>query len=219
MKNFLFAIVLILGSCEKVPQKKKLQAPENSKLVKVNLENGLGTITIALPGRYDTTFTWIHYSDCGKVCEKRKYRYQPKDLPIYPETGFHYKELTDSMDQFTIVHNPYIPVTDSDNTDDKSFIYSYHDHKKWDIIHDPSLRQVTWDTVEKIGDRYFSVIVIDSYDSATATFSKKLLSTSTIRKGTIDFNFDLLTKRKGPFTDNFINDAEYYLSTIRFGKP
>ena len=179
------------------------------------MSGGLGTISLALPARYDTTFTWIHYSDCGAPCEKRKYRFQPKTLPVNMENGYFYKTLQDSVEQFTIVHNPYIPVGDSDKTDNRDFIISFHDHKKFDIIHDPRLRLIKSDTIEKIGDRYFSIIVIDKFDSAKAEYSKKLLSTTTIKRGTIDFNFELATKRKDSLTDNFINNAKYYLRTIR----
>ena len=79
----------------------------------------------------------------------------------------------------------------------------------------PGCALIKSDTIEKIGDRYFSIIVIDKFDSAKAEYSKKLLSTTTIKTGTIDFNFELATRQKDSLTDNFINDAKYYLRTIR----
>ena len=151
----------------------------------------------------------------ANLAEKRKYKFQPKILPAYPETGFHYKQLNDSIEQFTIVHNPYISPEDSDHTDNKEFITSFHDHKKFEIIHDPSLRNIASDTIEKIGNRYFSIIFIDNYDTAKAQFSKKLLSTTTIRKSIIEFNFELLGKQKDSLREKFIDNSKYYLRTIR----
>lgn len=216
MNKLFIGIILLLSACNNIPEVKTPQIPANSKSVKVDLKGGLGVISLLLPDRYDTTFTWVHYSDCGKPCEKRKYRYQPKALPVFPETGYFYKPLSDSVDQFTIVHNPYIPTEDFDNPDDKEFMTSFHDHKKWNIIHDPSLQKITSDTIEKIGGRYFSVITIDMYDSASHEYSKKLLSSTTLRKGTIDFNFELLTRLNNALTKSFIDDARYYVRSIRF---
>ena len=125
MKNILIASLFLLVACNNVQEVKTSfsSVPENSKTEKINLEGGLGSLTVSLPLRYDTTFTWIHYSDCGKPCEKRKYRFQPKTLPVYPETGFRYKRLGDSIDQFTIIHNPYLMAGDSDKPDNKKFYY------------------------------------------------------------------------------------------------
>lgn len=219
MKNFFICFVLLFVSCDQVSENNASPpaAPEDSKTQKINLAGGLGIVTVSLPLRYDTTFTWVHYSDCGKPCEKRKYRFQPKVLPVYPETGYYYKPLNDSIEQFTIIHNPYIATDDSDKTDNQSFITFFHDHKKFEITHDPALREIKWDTIEKIGDRYFSIIVIDRYDTVKAQYSKKLLSATTLRRGTIDFNFELLSRRKDSLTEKFIDKAKYYVRTIRIG--
>lgn len=216
MRNLLVFVALLLAACH--VSEIKTTPPEQSKTHVIKLEGGLGVVSLSLPARYDTSFTWIHYSDCGKPCEKRKYRFQPKTLPVYMETGFRYKPLNDSIEQFTIIHNPYISPGDSDKTDNRNFIISFHDHKKFYITHDPAIRTIKSDTIEKIGDRYFSIIVIDKYDTATAEYSKKLLSTTTIKRGTIDFNFELLSKKKDSLTENFIDEAKYYLRSIRIEK-
>lgn len=213
MRKILFSVLLLLAACHVADI--KTTPPEKSKTHVINLEGGIGVISLSLPARYDTSFTWVHYSDCGQPCEKRKYRFQPKILPVYMETGFHYKPLSDSIEQFTIVHNPYISPRDSDKPDNRDFIILFHDHKKFYITHDPALRTIKSDTIEKIGDRYFSIIVIDKYDTATAEYSKKLLSTTTIKRGTIDFNFELLSKKNDSLTENFIDEAKYYLRSIR----
>jgi hypothetical protein len=215
MRKILVLFLVMIAACHNSQNKNQsLIPPGDSKIQVINLAGGIGTITLSLPSKYDTTFTWIHYSDCGAPCEKKKYRFQPKSLPVNEETGYFYKTLKDSVEQFTIVHNPYIAVSDSDATDDGEFINSFHDHKKYYVMHDPKLRAISSDTIEKIGDRYFSIIIIDKYDTVTKTYSKKLLSTTTIRRGTIDFNFELETKRVDSLSKNFINSAKYYLRTI-----
>lgn len=213
MKIFFIFFALSLIACHSSENIFTPSEPLKTQVVK--LERGLGTVTITLPVRYDTTFTWVHYSDCGAPCEKRKYRFQPKSLPVNAENGYFYKTLNDSVEQLTIVHNPYIAAEDSDKTDNKDFITSFHDHKKFYIVIDPKLRVIKSDTIEKINDRYFSIIVIDKYDSAKKEYSKKLLSTTTIRRGTIDFDFELQRKQDDSLTHNFIKNSEYYLRTIR----
>jgi len=168
-----------------------------------------------LPVRYDTSFTWRHYSDCGRPCEKTMYRFQPKKMPVYPEPGLMRSKLNDSMDQFTMSHNPYIEAGVIDNPDNETFITSFHDHKKFEITHDPALREIKSDTIEKIGDRYFSVIVVDLYDSTKRQYSKKLLTTTTLKSGTIDFNFELLSSEKDSRNEMFLQNSMYYLRTIR----
>ncbi len=218
IKNALWGAILLMAACHQpgpgiTPGK---DITLNSKKVTVTLKDSIAVVTLYLPKRYDTTFSWIHYSDCGRVCEKQKYRFQPKTLPIIKETGYFYDRPKDSVDQFTIVHNPYISPKDRDNPNNKKFMYQFHDHKKWDVIHDPYLKTISSDTVEKIGDRYFSIIVIDTCDSAHKIYTKRVLSSTTLRSSTIDFDFELLTKNKDSVTTHFISDAKAYLRTIRF---
>ncbi|MEY2917019.1 MAG: hypothetical protein RIS73_733, partial [Bacteroidota bacterium] len=70
-------------------------------------------------------------------------------------------------------------------------------------------------TVEKIGDRLFSVFVIDLFDTTKSQYSKKMLAMTTIKSNIISFDFELLTKQNGLATDNFLSNAKYYLRSIR----
>lgn len=96
-----------------------------------------------------------------------------------------------------------------------SIVLRYHQHKKSDTSDNPEMKYITADAVEKIGDRYFSIIIIDLFDSTKSQFSKKVLASTTIRGNWIDFNFELLTKKRDSLTTNFIINSKYYLSTIR----
>jgi len=205
---------LIITSCNYLPQVDTIQlSPEPLLIQQIKLVDSLGCISFSIPVRYDTTFIWTHYSDCGKPCNKIKYRFQPKSLIITKESGFVWTgEPKDSIERFTIIHSAYIPF--HDNTDSSS-IFQYHHHKKQDILTDPDTYKIKSDTLEKIGDRYYSIIVIDLYDSLKNQYSKKLLATTTIKSNFVDFNYELLTKRNDSLTNNFINNSKYYLRTIR----
>ncbi|CAN5676599.1 hypothetical protein BH11BAC3_BH11BAC3_30500 [soil metagenome] len=215
MKNLLSIIsILFFAAFNESSKVDTIQLPpENSKLVIIKLADSLGNVTMSLPIRYDTSFTWTHYSDCGKPCEKIKYRSQPKTLPITKESGWLWSgEPKDSIERFTIVHSGYFPFHDNDDT---SFIFKVHEHRKADIIQSPDTYKIKSDTVEKIGNRYFSIITVDLYDTANRQFSKKLLAATSIRGNGIEFKFELLTKRKDSMTQKFMDNSIYFLRTIR----
>ena len=215
MKTLLSIIsVLFFVACNDSLNVDTIQLPpENSKVVVTKLADSLGNVTMSLPTRYDTSFSWTHYSDCGKPCEKIKYRSQSKTLPITKESGWIWLgEPKDSIERFTIVHSGYFQFH---NNVDTSFIFKVHEHRKADIIQNPDTYIIKSDTVEKIGDRYFSIIVVDLYDTANRQFSKKLLAATSIRGNGIEFNFELLTKQKDLATQKFIDNSMYFLRTIR----
>lgn len=193
-----------------------LLPPENSKVVITQLIDSLGNVTITLPIRYDTSFSRTLYSDCGKPCDKVIYCWQPKGFKITEESGgIWFGEPKDSMESFTIIHSGYFPFHDNNDT---SFIFKVHEHEKAEIIQNPDTYKINSDTVEKIGDRYFSIITIDLYDTAKAQYSKKLLAATEIKSNIIHFNFELLTKQKGASTDKFIDHSKFYLRTIKISK-
>jgi hypothetical protein len=204
----------IITSCNYYSQADTIQLPpEKSSIEVIKLVDSLGSISFEIPVRYDTTFIWTLYSDCGKSCDEIKYRLQPKSLKITQESGFYWKgEPKDSIERFTIAHSAYFPFHDNI---DSSLIFQYHLAKKHDIVNDPGTYKIKSDTVEKIGDRYYSIIVIDLYDTLKNQYSKKLLASTTIKSNIIDFNYELLTKRNDSLTNNFINNSKYYLRTIR----
>lgn len=187
--------------------------PEISKITVTKLMDSLGSVSVTLPLRYDTSFSWTNHSDCGKPCDKIEYRMQPKSLKITKETGwFWLGEPKDSIERFTIIHSGYFPFRE---TDDTSVISKFHQYQKAIVVESPNSHKIKSDTVEKIGDRYFSIITIDLFDTTKQQFSKKLLAATTIKSSIISFNFELLTKDKSIATDKFIDNSKYYLQTIR----
>lgn len=215
MRPLLFIILLLIfAACNDSSKVDTVRLPpESSKIVVTKLLDSLGNVTITLPMRYDTSFSWTHHSDCGKPCDRIKYRSQPKTLRITKESGWIWLgEPKDSIERFTIIHSGYFPFHDNNDT---AFIFKFHQHQKENVIQDPDTYKIKSDTVEKIGDRYFSIIVVDLYDTAKAQYSKKLLAATTIKSNIIYFDFELLTKQKGHATDKFIDNSKYYLRTIQ----
>lgn len=187
--------------------------PEPSKVFITKLVDSLGTVTVSLPIRYDTSFSWTQYSDCGKPCSNIKYRSQPKRLRITKESGWLWKgELQDSIERFTISHSGYFPFHKNDDT---TFILRFHEAWKGELMQRPDTYRIKSDTIEMIGDRYFTIFVIDLYDTTKAQFSKKLLAATTIKSNIVFFSFELLTKVKSMATDRFIDRSMYCLRTLR----
>jgi hypothetical protein len=215
MKTLLkIILLLIFAACNESKKVDTVHLPlENSKTVVIKLVDSLGDVTITLPTRYDTSFSWTHYSDCGKPCNKIKYRSQPKKLRIKKESGWlTLGEPKDSIERFTIIHSGNFPFFENNDT---SFIFNFHQRQKAYIIQDPETYTIKSDTVERIGDRYFSIITIDLFDTTKEQYSKKLLAATSLKSNIICFDFELLTKEKGAITDNFIQNSKYYLRTVR----
>jgi hypothetical protein len=187
--------------------------PENSQVHTIKLADSLGTVTMSLPSRYDTTFSWTHHSDCGSPCNKIKYRFQPMTLPINKESGWMWFDLTDSIERFTIVHSGYIYPFHKNS--DTSFLINIHEKQRADLIKQPDSHKIKSDTIEKIGDYYFSLFVIDLYDSIKSQYYKKVLASTFIKSNGVEFNFELLTKQKDSLKDKFLENSKYFLRTVR----
>lgn len=209
--KFLFLSLLI--SCNDVAKDKDTHPlPENSKPVQVQLVDSLGIITLSVPLRYDTSFSWIHYSDCGKPCDEQKYRFQPKELPITKESGWIWLgEPKDSIDRFTISHSSHVPFHDGDTA--KNF--ARHHHLKEQLMRDPQSLPIVFDTIQKINDRYFSIIGVEKFDTL---YSRKVVAVTTIKSNVIKFQYELLTRKSDSGTTNFIKNAIDLIKTIHISK-
>jgi hypothetical protein len=209
--------VSILAACHHLPATDLTpRLPNNSHPVTLKLVDSLGEATFFVPMRYDASFSWTHYSDCGKSCDKIKYRYQPATLKVVKESGWAwFGDLKDSVERFTIVHSGYFPFY---NRTDSNITMVDHLNKKGGILSDPGTYKIKSDTIEKINDRFFSIVVIDLYDSTKQLFTKKVLSETTIKGNIVEFNYELLTKQKDSVTENFITNSKELLRTIHLSK-
>lgn len=212
--NRLFIIILatFFISCNDVAEKKGTYLlPDNSKALKVQLLDSLGIINFSVPPRYDTSFSWIHYSDCGKPCDEQKYRFQPKELFLLKESGWIWTEPKDSIDRFTISHTLDYPFHDGDTA--KNIVR--HNHLKEQLKSNPQNPPINSDTIQKINDRYFSIITMEKSDTVQV---KKVLAVTTIKSNLIKFQYELLTRKNDSISKNFIKNSLNLIKTIRISK-
>ncbi|WP_462219169.1 hypothetical protein [Ferruginibacter sp.] len=214
MRFFLFILLIIFFiACNNISKVDVIiTPPEKSKTNIIKLADSLGTVTISLPSRYDTNFSWTHHSDCGSPCDKIKYRFQPKSFPINKESGWMWFDLKDSIESFTISHSGYFPF----HADyDSALFLHLHQHKKASLLVSPDTYKIYSDTIEKIGGRYYSIFLIDLYDTAKYQYSKKILAATSVKGNGVEFNFELLTKQKDSLKDIFLENSRYFLRTVR----
>jgi hypothetical protein len=115
-------ILLITLSCNIISLKRK-SAPD-SKKIEVYLNDSVGIISFNKPSRYDTAFSWVHYSDCN-TCHEQKYRFQSKGNPILKESRFFWTEPKDSVDRFTISYMKDFPFHGIDTAKDLGSFYHF----------------------------------------------------------------------------------------------
>ena len=215
MRNSLFIVIacIFFASCKETSGKGAgLLVPPKSKIVQVELIDTLGTVILAVPDRYDTSFEWIDHSDCGKACDQQKYRYQPSGLRITKESGFVWLgEPKDSVDRLTISHSGYFPFHNGDTAKD----FAGHEHLKSQLTSDPSNPPIIFDTIEKINDRYYSIFAMRRSDTIR---SEKVLAVTTIKGNLIRFQYDLLTKKVDSVETNFIKNSLDLIRTIQINK-
>ena len=215
MRNSLFIVIacILFVSCKEMTGKGAgFSVPPNSKIVQVKLIDTLGTVILAVPNRYDTSFTWIDHSDCGKPCDQQKYRYQPKSLRITKESGFIWLgELKDSVDRFTISHSRDFPFHNGDTAKD----FVRHEHLKAQLTSDPSNPSIIFDTIQKINDRYYSIFAMRRSDTIRC---EKVLAVTTVKGNLIRFQYDLLTKKTDSVEVDFIKNSIDLIRTIRINQ-
>jgi hypothetical protein len=216
--NRLFIIIPIVFfiSCNDVAEKRNIpQLLENSKAVQVQLVDSLGMVNFSVPLRYDTSFSWINYSDCGKPCDFQEYRYQSKGLPITKESGWFWNgESKDSVDNFTISHTSYIPFHEGDTQK----VFTLHGILKRKLTSEfeiPRNPPITFDTIEKVNDRYFSFFAMEKSDSV---YLRKVIAITTIKNNEIRFQYKLLTNKNDSTTKNFIKNSIALIKTIKISK-
>jgi hypothetical protein len=209
---FLFLLLTIVISCHDIStNQNESQFSEGTKTVQIQLIDSLGIVTVSLPLRYDTNFSWVHFSDCGKPCDERKYRFQSKGLPALQESGWIWSEPTDSVERMTISHVMDFPFHEGDTS--KNVIR--HKHIKGQLMFNPKNPPIVFDTVQKINDRYYSIFVMEKADSMQ---SKKVLAVTTIKSNEIRFLYELLTQKNDSISKEFIKNSLDLIKSIRISK-
>jgi hypothetical protein len=178
----------------------------------IRLIDSLGKVTLAIPPQADTFFTWIRKNDCGKFCEEGKYRFQPKNLRIFKESGFYWTgQPEDSVNQLTISHNR--PDTIIRNND--SFAIKRYTYFKEVLLSNSETANIVSDTIEKIGDRYFCIFKITDLDKQKNVSIRRLIAFTSIGGNSLQFRYELLTQKQDSILARFFNNSIKNLETVR----
>lgn len=213
MSRLLF-VILLFGSCSCNPEQERKNI-NYTKDTTIQLQDSLGNISLQIPHQTDTLLKWIHISDCGKPCDKSKYRFQPKNYPIFKETGFYWTgQPQDSVNQLTISHTRDIHLF----ADQDSFAIKNKEYFKVKLLSDPETSNIVSDTVERVGDRLFSIFKISDYDKSKGVHIRRLIAFTSIKGNEVEFRYDLLTRKKDATINNFFNESRKNLHTIRIEK-
>jgi hypothetical protein len=185
---------------------------ESSRRIQIRLVDSLGQVTLSVPTRYDTVFSWVNHSDCGKPCDEQEYRYQPKALAITKESGFFWRgEPKDSVDRFTLTHSSDIRYSVETTAMDSL----RHKYLKLQIVNNSDNPEIIYDTIEKIADRYFSIFVMQRSDTIQ---NIRVLAVTTIKGNEVKFQYELLSKKGDLVEKSFIKNSLDLIHTIRINK-
>lgn len=214
-RGLIFLFLFSLSCHEAARQNSSSELPDHGRLMRIQLVDSLGLVTIAIPGRYDTSFSWVNYSDCGKACAQQEYRLQSRETRIIKESGFIFLGWPhDSVDQLTISHSSWVAYRERDS----SGIFTQHEHEK-DLIRNDMLPviPIIFDTVERIHDRYYSIIVMAQKD----TIDQKIMQALTTVQGVeIRLSYQLLSKKQDTVARDFIKNSRDLIRYTKFSmKP
>ena len=215
MRIVLLAFVLFLSACSHTTEK-KFDVPPHSKKVAIRLRDSLGVVTMYVPERYDTSFTWKDESGCTSYY-KIKCRFQSKENKIYEESGFLYLAFPrDSVDQVTLVYDPGRYADRNADTGALRLVNKYFIEK----IRAEGLtsENILIDTCFFVHDRLFSVTGKHCQWIKTGTTFYEVHATSVVRGEFVRFEFNMLTTKTDSLARNFTANALKTINTIRFSE-
>lgn len=206
MNRYFLLLLLLFAACCK---DKVTNVPPNSRVVKVPFMVSLGDVSFSLPSRYDTGVSWNYHSDYT-TCGFQYFRFQPKELRIVKDGGLGWLgEPEDSIEHFTIKHPSYICLGDTTCCKaDTNVYYRYRDA----LLRQGNTFDSVTDSIQKIGNRYFSIIVLQKDDSLHL---KRVIGITQFNNNLFQFEYKLLTRKEDSVTVNFVKDATALLRTIR----
>ncbi|HTB51986.1 MAG TPA: hypothetical protein VK718_04355 [Ferruginibacter sp.] len=217
--SILFLFVLFLVSCNNLKPTNNQSLPLNSRVDSIELADTLGKAIFSIPLRYDTSVSWIDYTD-NAPDDRQKYRFQPKELRITKESGFLWLgEPTDSIERFTITcatHDgmlrKYPPDPDELKSDSIHFL-RYIAARKQFLLRNKVFSPVL-DTIEKIGNRVF-LINASSSISDNNKLEAIVHAETKIKNNYVYFDYQLLTSHTDSVSKNFITNSLDLIKTIR----
>lgn len=206
MKYPILAVILVLyHSCNTATFTN--EPSSDFKKMEIPLIDSLGTLTVEVPIKYDTSFSWVHYSDCN-TCHIQKYRMQTRKTPILQESGMIWDDPTDSVDRFTISHSNYLEY----HEDDTTFLLVSHRHYKSNLTFYGKDLRILKDTIEKINGRYFSIFELDYSDSIV---KKEVLAITSIEGNDIKFSCELMVSKEDTSAQHFFINSNKLIHSIQ----
>lgn len=197
-------------SCKETKKPKPNFTPK-SKTWKILLPNNLGDLEVNLANNLDTFFTWTQYSDCGDPCAFSDYRIQNSSLPIFKESGFIYKTLKDSVEQFTLKHSKILkpwPFKDS------VMVNMYLEKLKSEAYENRENKYLI-DTILHIDNRRYAVIAYTSYDTTIKAKINILNAATSVKGERIEFYFEKRNSYKDKNSEIFLSTSLESLNSIR----
>ena len=175
------------------------------------MPNNLGDLEVNLSNNLDTFFTWTQYSDCGDPCNLSDYRIQNSTLPIFKESGFIYKTLKDSVEQFTFKHSKILkPWPSEDSIMAKMFI-----QKLKSEAYENRENKYLIDTILNIDNRKYAVIAYTSYDTTIKAKINILNAATSVKGERIEFYFEKRNSYQDKNSENFLATSLKSLNSIR----
>ena len=197
-------------SCKET-KKAEPKFTQKSKTWKVLLPNNLADLEVNLPNNLDTFFTWTQYSDWGDPCALSDYRIQNSSLPIFKESGFIYKTLKDSVEQFTLKHSKILkpwPFEDS------VMVKMYLEKLKSEAYENRENKYLI-DTILHINNRRYAVIAYTSYDTTIKAKINILNAATSVKGERIEFYFEKRNSYQNKNSDSFLATSLESLNSIR----
>ena len=189
--------------------------PAHSKRVVVKLADSLGTVSLYVPTRYDTAYSWICESDCS-ICGFFQYRFQPHSYFIEKEHHSWAPRPFILYDRLTIRHSQDLTYANGDT----SSIRMIHDNQREIIRLQGYQSSVITDSLYKFNDRYFAVMAT-AYELqylGKNFYSKTIEAVTTIKNVGLEFKYEILVPVKDSIYEHFIPNALELLQTIHIEK-
>lgn len=190
------------------------------KEVNIILKDSLAIVTMKIPLRYDTLAKWRADDGCTNS-GTLKYRFQPKSVKLYLESGFIDTGIPDdSVENLTI---EYSEIIKNDSNVTKNNFYDLHKSavKGYNQLYSPDNTQniVKLDSVIKINDQLFSIIIIDDFKASKNKYYKKAIARTEYKGNFIGFVCTKQTKINDSSNINFIKNSLKIFESIEFNDP
>ena len=212
--KYLWVPFWILSCNCKGREKGTLESVSNSTERKVVLDDSLGGLTLLVPNRYDTMFSWVHTRDCGAPCNTRKIRFQAKNLPMYRESGVMWADNIDSIDRLTISYSEEVHIRTK--TPELDQIDYGHSANMMQLKADYPEFSVTSDTIRLINNKYYSIVILEEEKN---TRRKMVCASVDVLDNEVNFCYEVA---KGVVNDSvyvdFVRNAVALLTTIKTDK-